>query len=176
MKTLPKFAFLMCLTIVSSCSLFEDLDDVSFDSDVTLEFYVNETEAIPGGATYVDQAVLDITSDPDVAEYADKIKDVKVNKITYLVTGLTESGVTFSNGSLMTVSNSKMIATLANLPLTESATGDFVINSEGFSQLSSKLKNLESETILLQGTLSETPIAFKVECIFNVTITANALD
>lgn len=176
MKTLPKFAFLMCLTIVSSCSLFEDLDDVSFDSDVTLEFYVNETEAIPGGATYVDQAVLDITSDPDVAEYADKIKDVKVNKITYRITGLTESGITFSNGSLMTVSNSKVIATLTNLPLTESATGDFTVDTDGFSQLSAKLKNLESENILLQGTLSETPIAFKVECIFNVTVTANALD
>ena len=176
MRTLPFLTVIICVTIISSCSLFENLDDVNFDADVAVDFFVNETESNPEGGTYVGQAILDITSDADVAEYADKIKDVKVNKVTYLVTGLTQSDVTFSNGSLMTISNSKVIATLTNLPLTESVTGEFTIDTEGFSQLSAKLKNLESETILLQGSLSETPIAFTVKCIFNVTVTANALD
>ncbi len=175
MKTLLSLVLVVSLSFISSCGLLDDLDEISFDTEVTLDFFVNETESFPEGATYVDQALLDITSDPDVAEYADKIKDVKVNKITYVVTDLTHSGITFSNGKLTTVSNNKVIATLVNLPLTEFATGDFTIDAEGFSLLSARLKNLETETILLQGTISETPIAFKVECIFDITITAEVL-
>ena len=159
----------------SSCSLFEDLDDVSFDTEVPVEFFINETEENPAGKAYSATEFLDLTSDPDVEEYASKIKDIKVNKITYFIYGVSDPGVNLSGGSLMISSTNKTIATLANQGIIESASGELSIDSEGFKELSTRLKNNKSETIKLQGNLSETPISFAVEFVFYVTVTADAL-
>jgi len=159
----------------SSCSLFEDLDDVSFDTEFPIEFIINETETNPEGKTYSATEFLDLTSDPDVEEYANKIKDIKVTKITYFIYGVSDPGVNFSGGSLMISSTNKTIATLPNQVIVESASGELSIDSEGFKELSTRLKNNKSETIKLQGNLSETPISFGVEFVFYVTVTADAL-
>lgn len=159
----------------SSCSLFEDLDDVSFDTEFPVRFIINETESNPGGKAYSATEFLDLTSDPDVEEYASKIKDVKVTKVTYFIYGVDNPGVTFSNGAVLISPTSKTIATLGSQAIVESASGELTIDQEGFDQLSSRLKTNKSETIKFQGNLSQTPSSFSIEFVFYVTVTADAL-
>jgi len=176
MKTLiVSLGVLALIATYSSCDVFDKAGDITFETEVPLYFYINETEVNEAGKTYTGVQLLDLTDDPDVAKYASKIKDVKVKKVTYHVYALNKTGVNFSGGSLMISSNSKTIATLTNLTLTEGVNGDFSIDASGFNELSSNLKNTKSEVIKLQGTLSKTPISFEVECRFYVAVTANAL-
>ncbi|MBX2963073.1 MAG: hypothetical protein KF687_11220 [Cyclobacteriaceae bacterium] len=176
MKTsITNLVFLAFFVLLSSCGLFDDLKEVTFDAEIPVDFVINETASNPTGKDYSSEQLLDITSDPDVAEYASKIKDVHVNSITYYVYNLDGSGIFFSGGSIVTKSNNKTIATLANLPLIESAEGAFVMDAEGFNQLSARLKDNKSETIRLEGNLSATPVAFYVQCRFHVSITAEVL-
>ncbi|MBX2966734.1 MAG: hypothetical protein KF845_11340 [Cyclobacteriaceae bacterium] len=172
-RTLPVFLALFLIT--SSCGLFDDLQEISFDGEIPVNFFVNETADNPDGKAYSAEQLLDIKDDPDIAEYASKIKDVKVNSVTYYVYDLAGSGVIFSGGSIVSLSNNKTVATLTNLPLVESANGNFSIDNTGLNELSTRLKNNKSETIRLQGNLSKTPVSFYVECRFHVTITADAL-
>lgn len=176
MKTLiPGFALWTSLLLISSCGLFDDLKEISFDADLPVEFFIDENESNPTGKSYSEEQLLDLTADPDISEYASKIRDVKVNSVSYRIYNVDGDGVQFSGGSLVTKSNNKTIATVTNVSVSEFVNGDFVIDATGFSELSTRLKNNKSETIRLQGTLSETPISFRVEITFNVTITAEVL-
>lgn len=176
MKTLMLYlAVLAVLSTYSSCDLLDKADDITFDTEVPVYFMINETDVNEMGKTYTGVTLLDLTDDPDVAKYESKIKDVKVNKVTYYVYALDKTGVNFSGGSLVISSSNRTIATLTSLALTEGANGDFSIDPSGFSELSANLKNNKNEVIKLQGTLSKTPISFEVECRFFVSVTADAL-
>jgi len=142
MKTLIlNLALLAFIGTYSSCDLLDKANDISFDTEVPLDFFIHETAVSATPVTYVDFQLLDITDDPDVAQYASKIKEVKVNKITYYVSAVSKSGVNFSGGSLMISSSNKTIATLTNQAIVEGANGDLSIDASGFSELSSNLKN-----------------------------------
>lgn len=158
----------------SSCSLFDKLDDVKFDTDFYVTFNVNETEENPLGKSYSTEQILDILDDPDIRKYSDKIKEVKVNRISYFVFSVSGSGVNTSGGSL-SMSPNKTIATLPSQPVTEGASGDLSIDVAGFTELGNRLKANKQETIRLSGNLSKTPVSFAVETRFYVTVTAEAL-
>ncbi len=168
---------LACLTMVllSGCSLFDEADDVSFDTELPVYFYVNETEVNASGKTYSSEVLLDITLDSDISKYASKIKEIKVNRISYYLEGVNPGGVSFTGGTLRIVSNNQVIATLNNTVLTGAATGDFITDAAGFNELSSRLKSTNREMIRLSGNLSQTPITFGLLCTFYVTVKADAL-
>jgi hypothetical protein len=81
MKTLMRISFILVFYVFSSCDLIEKADDVSFDVTVPLSFVVNET-ATSTGKSFSDTKTLNVASDDEVAKYASKIKEFKVNKVT----------------------------------------------------------------------------------------------
>ena len=83
MKIKAKLPILLLLVFsaFSSCDLLDKADDVSFDTTLPLTFIIDENADNPGGMSYSDTQLLDATSDPEVAKYASKIKEFKVNKI-----------------------------------------------------------------------------------------------
>ena len=175
MKTkhlIPVFMLLL-LGTVSSCDLFDKVDDVSFDVTLPLDFVIDENADNPDGASYTDTQLLDATSDPDVAEYANKIKEFKVNKITYTISGADPASVTFTNGFLK--ANGKNLAQASSVSLSNTAETDLTADIAGFNELASLLLADKKETVELTGFLSKTPVAFNVKFKFYVTITANAL-
>ena len=175
MKTIISISLLFVLAgMYSSCSLFDKLDDAKFNAEFTLTFFVNETEVNPSGKAYFTEQWLNITDDPDVEEFADKIKEVKVNRISYFIYGINKSGVTASDGEL-SITPSRVIASLPDESLIEGISGDLVIDQDGFTELGKRLKANKSELIGLGGNLSETPMSFFLEATFYVTVTAEAL-
>ncbi|MCU0357127.1 MAG: hypothetical protein MUE95_06075 [Cyclobacteriaceae bacterium] len=166
---------LLALTLLLGCDLIDKADDVSFDTELPVYFSINETEVNAEGKTYNGEVELDITSDADVSKYASKIKEIKVNRISYYIDGVNPGGVTFNSGLLRMVSANQVIATLGNTALNEGANGDFITDAAGFNELSSRLKNNKREIIRMSGNLSTTPITFRLRCTFYVTVKADAL-
>ena len=167
--------FVLLFGTLTSCELFDKADDVSFDVVLPLEFVIDENADNPDGASYSDTQLLDATSDPDVAKYANKIKEFKVNRITYTISSADLTSVSFTGGSLQVASNSQVIATASAVSLSNTAETDLSANLDGFNDLAERLLDDKQETVLLNGTLSETPVTFHVTFKFYVKITADAL-
>lgn len=174
-KSIIPILLLIAFGTFSSCDLFDEADDVSFDITLPLNFSINESADNPGGKAYTDTELLDASSNAEVAKYASKIKEFTVNRITYTISGANPNTVTFTNGQLKVSSTGKTIATASSVSLANSAETDLTADEAGFNELAAKLLDDKQEMILLNGTLSKTPVAFTVKFNFYVTITANAL-
>lgn len=177
MKTKAQISILLLIVFsaFSSCDLLDKADDVSFDTTIPLTFIIDENAVSDAPVSYSDTQLLDATSDPEVAKYASKIKEFKVNKITYSISAVDPSGVTFNSGTIVVASTGTTIATAGNVALTSVSDVELSANTAGFNELASKLLDDKEEMIKLQGTFTKTPIAFTLSCKFYVTITANAL-
>ena len=160
-----------------SCGLL-DKADVSFDATLPLDFKpVNEQAISNTPVPYSDTQVLDATSNADVAKYKDKIKEFKVNKVYYEITeNSVGTGILFTTGSL--ASGGKTIAKKASQTIVvtpKTAFTDAEMDIAGLNALAETFKANQKATIVLAGTFSKTPVAFKVRAYFDVTITAKAL-
>jgi len=177
MKTKSFLSILLLIVFgtFSSCDLFDEADDVSFDTTIPLTFVINETADNPGGKAYTATQLLDATSDPEVARYASKIKEFKVNRITYSISSVNPGGITFNSGEILVSSTGTKIATAGNVALTSVSDVELTANTAGFNELAAKLLDDKKEEIKLQGTLTKTPVAFTLSCKFYITVTANAL-
>jgi len=157
-----------------SCDLIEKADDVSFSTTAPISFVVNET-ATSSNQFYSDSRVLNLSSDPEVAKYSSKIKEFKVNKITYTISGANPTSVTFSNGIIKIASNGTTLATTGTVSLSNTSETELSADANGLNELADLLLDNKQEQIQLQGTLSQTPVFFTVNFKFYLTITANAL-
>ncbi len=175
------FAFIMSS---ASCSLFENIPDVSFDAKLPLVFTVQENGTFTN-KDYSNTQTLDATSNAEVAKYKDKIKDFKVNSVTYKITNYSSTppgtAVTFSNGKMSfgaVGAVSSTVATLGSLNLLAASSGaeqTLTIDQAGLNSMASTLLADKKIDVKTSGVLSSTPVSFKVETTFNVTITASAL-
>jgi hypothetical protein len=176
MKTkhlIPVF-LLLAIGTFSSCDLFDKVDDVSFDVTLPVDFTISDVTVNPSGKTYTDSRLLDASSDPEVAKYASKIKEFKVNRITYTISpGADPSTVTLTNGFLK--ANGKNLIEAASVSLSNTTETDFNTNTAGLNELASLLLADKKETIEMTGFLSKTPVVFTVKLKFYVTITADVL-
>ena len=166
---------LLALGTFSSCDLFDKVDDVTFDGILPLAFNVNETADNPSGKAYTDSKLLDADDEPEIAKYSSKIKEFKVNKITYTISGVSDASVSFTNGTLKVASNGKTIASASSVSLSNTAETELTADTAGFNELASLLLADKQELVQLQGTLSKTPIAFTVNFKFYVTVVADVL-
>jgi len=174
-KALLSILLLIVFGTFSSCEIFDKADDVSFDVTIPLNFTINETVNNPSGASYADVELLDANANSEVAKYANKIKEFKVNKITYTISSVNPAGVTFNSGSIVVSSTGTTIATAGNVSVASVSDVELSANTAGFNELAERLLDDKKEEIKLQGTFTKTPIAFTLACKFYVTITANAL-
>lgn len=160
----------------SSCDLLDKADNVSFDVTIPLTFLIDENADNPGGMAYSDTQLLDATTNSEVAKYASKIKKFEVIKVTYTISpGADPSTVIFTNGALKVSSTGKTIASATSVSLTNTSETELTSDTAGFNELATKLLDDKQELILMNGTLSKTPVAFTVKFNFYIKITANAL-
>ncbi len=167
--------FLLSLTL-SGCELFDKVDDVTFDVTLPLDFVINEQLVSENPVQYSDISILDATDDPDVAKYKDKIREIKLNKITYEINNFAAPGaVTFTNGSLKLASG-ETLATASSVPMQNTPETELTaINQDGFNAFAADVLDDKQVGVSVNGTFSQTPVAFTLTAHFYVTITADAL-
>src|ERR1043165_3260300 len=103
MKTssfLHKSALAVCFAfVVSSCSLFNKVDDVTFDVVLEHTFHIDQVAA-GDDVVYQVQELLDAASvSSDFDKYKAKVKSVNVTSVTYEVQNCTTPGVIFTDGT-----------------------------------------------------------------------------
>jgi hypothetical protein len=159
---------------LTSCDWLEKATNVDFDTTIPVVYTVNETAVSTTGKSYSDTKTLNVTSDAEIAKYANKLKGFSVRKITYTITGATPATVTFSNGKLLTASG-KTISSISSVNLSSSTETELTADATGINDLTSTLVSSKQAGITLQGTLSQTPVAFILTIRFYLTVTANPL-
>lgn len=174
MKIKHLFSFLLILAVgtLASCDLFDKVDDVNFDVDVPVDFVVNVTPNSEGG--YTAEQLLDTSSDPDIAEYAEKIKEFKINRITYTITNSTADGTTF-DGSVSVAATGDILSSVDNLSVANTSETDLPANLDGFNDLASRLLEDKQETIMMNGQFSTSSVSFNIRLRFYLSVTADAL-
>jgi hypothetical protein len=171
-KHLFPIVLLLALSTFTSCELFDKADDVNFDVDVPVDFVVNVTPNSEGG--YTSEQVLNASSDPDIAEYADKIKEFKVNRITYTITNSTADGTTFT-GEVTVAATGEVLSGVTNLSVANTSETDLPANLDGFNDLASRLLEDKQETVMMNGQFSTSSVSFNIRLRFYLSVTADAL-
>jgi hypothetical protein len=189
MKALiPVLALIGGTALLSGCDLLEKADDVSFDAVITVNWLADEN-ADGTNVPYVDEQLVQLSDDPEIAKYINKIKTVKINKITYSVMDYNaaphNSQVIFNSGVASFYAAGNTIPLVA-VPYAAAATGvnlqtsvaetELMIDGDGLTKIADAFKKDKQLEYVSEGTLSLTPVSFKVVSKFYVTITANALD
>jgi hypothetical protein len=172
---------MICLALIAStfqgCDLFDTAGDVTFDVDLPLDFVVNETAVSASAKSYSSMKTLKATDNADVMKYKDNIKSVKLNKITYVISDYAapqSQVVTFTNGSLQALG--KTLASAASIDLQSTTKAELTnIDNAAFDEFAKQIKDNKEVDVTFAGTLSSTPVAFKIKAYFNVSITANAI-
>ncbi len=171
-KHLFPIVLLLTLSTFTSCELFDKADDVTFDVDVPVDFLVNVTPNSEGG--YTEEKLLDTSTNPDIAEYADKIKEFKVNRITYTITNSNADGTTF-DGSVSIAATGDVLSSVDNISVANTPETDLPANLDGFNDLASRLLEDKQETIMMNGQFSSSTVSFNIKLRFYITATADAL-
>jgi hypothetical protein len=182
---MKKFLFASLSTIIaltfSNCSVFEKADDVSFNAPIEQTFNVNITTA-GTNVTMNQEITLDATDNDEINKYKDKIKEVKVNKVTYQVTAFTgDFGTKFTGGV--------GVGSLTAAPVVTKAIADFDVRAafqsgeefqldlttDDVSKIAALLKTDKKVKTAWTGLLSQTPVSFTVKVVIDATIKADAL-
>ena len=176
------FSLLGMLTLLAGCDLFKDIDDVSFDSTLSENIVVSESNTGTSVANS-EIIVLDATTDPDINQYKDKIKGIKINKISYQVVTFSATDPVTLSGTISfgesTTNSPTVIASVASLNLKEAFVNGTVyelpVQQADIDKISALLKDDKAVKIYLNSVLSKTPVSFTIELIMDVTVEADAL-
>jgi len=183
------FAFVMSS---ASCDLFQNADAITFTALLEHDFEINETAVSPNGKDYAtkpEDEVLDAAQvNTEFKEHADKIESIKINKVTYVMSGYSSTcsvPVGFSGGTLTfsdpdaTGTAGAVVVNLTNANL-QSASNDGTIYTLTFDQtaadeISRLLKDKKKVRIHATGRLSCTPLYLKVAAKIDCTLTARVI-
>lgn len=174
LKTLA--VIVLSALLLNACDLFDKVDDVTFEGTIPVKFIVNEENVSETPVTYSETEVLNALDDAEIAKYKSKIKEIKLNKITYKIENYTAPGeVTFSDGSLQIGSSGVSLATIASAALQNTDETELPVDADGITDFASDIKGDQQVDINMEGTLSSTPVAFTLTAYFHVTVTAEVL-
>ena len=171
---------MLSILFLPGCSLFDKIDDISFDSKLTetLDVVDNSTGQ---NVAYSEIIVIHATTDSEINKYLDKIKGFSLNKLTYQVVGNSsqQQGITFSGSfsySAIASSSTTVLATITNLNLDDLSTvHNLPISQSDIKAINNLLKNDKAIKFYLEGFVSETPVSVLVEITLDVTVEADAL-
>jgi hypothetical protein len=176
----------------ASCELFQNADVITFSAVLEHKFNITEEADFPGGADYAtdpaDEVLDAATVNADFAKHADKIESIKINKVTYVLSGYSADPncqpVAFSNGTL-TFSDPdvggtvNVVSNVSNANLKGASDSGTVftlpLDQDAADQISNLLKEKKKVRIHAAGRLSCTNLFLKVSAKLDCTITARVL-
>ncbi|TXH29840.1 MAG: hypothetical protein E6Q96_02840 [Cyclobacteriaceae bacterium] len=159
------------LGALSSC---DDLDKIKFDLTMPVVFAVAETETNSGGKDYEVTALLDISQNPDVISYINRLEEIKVNHIEYSVSNADLEDISLNEATITTSGGFSIVKDLT-IPLSNSSSGQFELNAPGVNDLATRLIGNEKDELHLSGFLTRTPLTCNVTITFHLSIKARAI-
>jgi hypothetical protein len=175
MKT--KLALLLAaFLLLPGCDWLKKQVDITIDTDLTLDIPVTVSGTKSADLTadiaawnFSQTAVLDLSDNPDIADYVDQIKKVDLNSLVITVNGLLP-GQTVNTMSLI-VNGVGTICTQTNITYDSNSFTPAVEQSK-LDQVANKLKTDKAITCTVDGVVSG-PMSFGVHLSFDASIIAN---
>ncbi len=163
---------LLVVALMTSCDLFDKVDDVSFNSEFEESLVVDNAEA----GTYSDEIILDATTDPEVDKFKDKINALTVNSITYRVSNYDgPPNATFDGDMLFGTNGTLGTIAIEGISLSSTVEQELVFSQSEIDAIAAQLKDNNTVTVTMAGTFSDGPVSFVITVKIDVTITADAL-
>jgi hypothetical protein len=186
-KTLKIFGLIFVSATLMTCDALEKADDITFHADIEIDFVADENGE-GADAPYSDVQLLDLTANSEINDHIDKIKDIKIERITYrimnydaaphhsavMLTSGTASFGTFDSVIKAITGNFAASAAGVNLQTTTAET-DLDFDADQFNDIAEMLLDDHKIKVYSEGTLSQIPVAFTVRAKFYFEITADAL-
>lgn len=169
-----------CVAVfLSGCNLKNEAK-VKFTTTLTLEdpFVVDVNTEDPDNNPYTNSGIIDAMSDPDIDTYASQITSIKLDKITYRITNFNAPGTVVLNSGLFSIGAigeaPVVVAEETNLTLANS-TSDMELNisTDGLNDISDVLLAERQAEISTSATISDSPVEFRVQITFHVTVSIN---
>lgn len=173
----------------ASCELFQNADVITFTADLKHPFDIHEEAVSRSGGTYAtkpEDEVLDAAKvNTEFAKYADKIESIKINSVTYVLSGYSSDcspSVGFSNGTFTfsdpDATGSGIVVSgvsHADLKAAQGSVHTLTFTQSQADELANLLKEKKKIRIHASGNLSCTPLFLHVEATLNCTLTARVL-
>jgi hypothetical protein len=173
MKLKYASCFFMFIGLVG-CSVVDKPEDVTFDVTVPLTFSISDPSINPAGKSYSGVETLETLNNPDVAKFASKLKGYRIHKITYILSNASPGTESLLSPALKISATDNTFASLSSISLSNTVETELNLNSAGIDDLTSRLLADNQEIVLLQGTLSKTPVAFTISFKFYFTLRVDA--
>lgn len=173
------FAFVMSS---ASCDLFDKVDDVTFEIELSHTFNVDASPTDP--KSYLNKQVLDAAKvNSEFDKYKDKITAITVTSVTYKISNVQTTGIIFTNGSVgysalsASTATSAQVASLGieNIDIAKDKTSNLPFDQNALNELSTLLKNDQKVNVYFKGDLNKVPAEFDVYVVIKASITADAL-
>jgi hypothetical protein len=176
MKNTIKFltAFILSIAFsLISCDKVESLADIDFNSSLTGTFNLNFDGETDG--TISESLKLDLASDDDISEYLNKLKKIKITKITYEISKFDGDQYVDMNAGLYLYEekNNLIIVAPQNYNLDSETSVEYEITDSAILELiSTELLSKKQIELLLKGDYQSLPQAtaeITVTVYFDVT-------
>lgn len=167
----------------AGCDLFDKIDEIGFSTTLEDEIVVN-ISTTASDVTFENTTTLDALTNPDVAEYADKLKGFSVQKVSYTITNYTGASNIVFDGNLEFYKTGSVnpLVTLAieNINLSTAASAGTVyelpLSDSDFTLLNNTLNQDKAIKFIAGGTLTSSPVTFTIQFDVEVKVTAEVLD
>ncbi|MFN2126785.1 MAG: hypothetical protein ACK2TU_02900 [Anaerolineales bacterium] len=180
-----KVYLLMLITIsvmVSSCEKIKSIFDVEVITTLSGTLLIDVDEPVKKSTesySFYHSVPVSPLDDEDIAEYQDNIKKINTTKIIATIEDVNKTDVVFEKGTMITVKGSSEVTwTLQEpWPITEGQEIilDDDVNIEIYKTVTNMLTDLETLTIIAQGTCNQTEVYVTLVVGIDVKVTANPL-
>lgn len=179
-KLMYSAAFLLVITVFSSCSKLESIADFTFHPSYTANIDV----AIPAATqinvlqdvySFNDSITINPLTDTLVAKYESNIKSWTVDSITGIFTDVS-AAVTITDVSLTIKTNTESFGWQASSISLSNGTELVLNNDQGqLDKLGQVLNGTEAFKVILSGTSNMDDVHFTLSVKLNTTLVANPL-
>lgn len=173
MKSLKILWLVLITGLFASCDLVDQIDDVNFKITLPVSLSVNVPTSSSSGISFSNAINLSIDNDSNIIKYAKKIKELKVEKVTYTISDADPASVNFTDVRIVN-SQGNLIASANFISLGNTSETAMTLSSAATDFASSFLDDYK-EQITLSGNLSSTPVKFHIDLKIHLVVTADAL-
>ena len=170
----------MVSALMFSCDELDELTEFDVDAGFNTVISVAIAEQTDGGdssATLSETAVIDISENQDIADNFDLIENVSITSLTYQIDNYSvgDDDATITNASITFGSTT---INIDDINLKNADDSDTVYEIDNTSQLGTIGNFLENNPVLnvvLNGTVSSTPVQFNIRVNLDTTVTIDAV-
>ena len=183
MKKLVNIALLFMLpAMFTSCEKIKGIFDVEIDTNLEGWLMIDVDEPVQkttNGFDFYEEVPVSPLDDEDIAEYEKNIKKIKVSKVVATIKDVNKEGVVFEKGTKIIVKGSTVVTweLLEPWPIVvedKIVLGDDV-SVEIYKKVTKMLTDLETLTVIADGTCNQTGVFVTLVVGIDVKVTANPL-